>query len=42
LPQKPITKDKIEPLGSQAVGLESEQLGVTWLEHLVMLFGTKK
>jgi len=28
LPKNPTTKDKIEPLSSQSVGLESEQLGV--------------
>jgi hypothetical protein len=42
LPKKPTTRDKIEPLGSQRVGLESEQHGVTWFKPLVVLFGTRK
>jgi hypothetical protein len=41
-PKKPITKDKTKPLGSQRVGPESEQLGVTWFRHLVIRFGTRK
>jgi hypothetical protein len=36
------TRDKIEPLGFQRLGLESKQPGVTWFRHLVVLFGTKK
>ncbi len=38
LPKKFATGDKIEPLNSQRVGLESEQLGVTWFGHLVVPF----
>jgi hypothetical protein len=37
-PKKLTTKGKIEPLGFQRVGHESEHLGVTWLGHLVMPF----
>jgi len=42
LPKKPTTKDKTKPLSSQSVGLESKQLGVKWLEHLVVLSITRK
>jgi hypothetical protein len=34
--------DKIEPLASQMVGLESEHFGVTWFGYLEVLFGTRK
>jgi len=39
--KKLAIKDKIEPLGSQMVGLESEHLGVTWFGYLGVLFGTR-
>jgi hypothetical protein len=42
LPKKHVIRDKIEPLGFQKVGLESEQLEVTWFRHFVMLFGMGK
>jgi hypothetical protein len=41
-PKKLTTMDKIKSLSSQRVGLESEQPTVTWFEHLVMPFGTRK
>jgi hypothetical protein len=40
--KKPTTGGKIEPLGSQRVGHESEHLGVTWLGHLVVPSGMGK
>jgi hypothetical protein len=40
--KKPPTRDKIEPLGFQKVGLKNGQLGVTWLKYLVMPFGIGK
>jgi len=36
LPKKFATSDKIERLNFQRVGLESEQLGVTWSGHFVV------
>jgi hypothetical protein len=42
LPNKPITRDKIEPLGSQRVGPKNRQLGVTWLKHFIMSSEMKK
>jgi hypothetical protein len=36
LPKILKTKDKIEPLGFQIVGLESRQPGVTLVEHFIM------
>ncbi len=36
LPKMPIIGDKIKQLGFQKVGLENEQLGVTWLGHFVV------
>jgi hypothetical protein len=41
-PKKPATKGKTKPLGFQFVGHESGHLGVTWLEHLIVSFGTRK
>jgi hypothetical protein len=41
-PKKPTIKGKIEPLGFRRVGHDSEHLGVTWFEHLVMPFGMRK
>ncbi len=41
-PKKLATEDKIEPLGSQRVRLESGQHEVTWLGHFIMPFGTRK
>jgi hypothetical protein len=35
LPNKRAIGDKTEPLGFQKVGPKSEQLGVTWLRHLI-------
>jgi hypothetical protein len=40
--KKPTTKDKIQPLVFQKVGPKNEQLGVTWLKHLVVPFGLGK
>jgi hypothetical protein len=40
--KKPTTRDKTQPLGFQRVGPKSEQLGVTWLRHLVVPFGMGK
>jgi hypothetical protein len=40
--KKPTTKDKIQPLVFQKMGPKSEQLGVTWLRHLVVPFGLGK
>ncbi len=41
LPKQLATKNKIEPLGSQKLGFESEQLKVIGLGYLIMPFGTK-
>ncbi len=41
-PEKPITKNKIEPLGSQIVRPKNGQPKVTLLEYLIMPSGTKK
>jgi hypothetical protein len=41
-PKKPTTGDKIKPLISQSVGLESKQLGVTWFGHLLVLSNDKR
>jgi hypothetical protein len=40
--KKPTTRDKIQPLVFQKVGPKNEQLGVTWLKHLVVPFGLGK
>ncbi len=42
LAKKLVTRDKTKPLGSQRVGLESEQPRVTWFKHLVVLLGMRK
>jgi len=36
LPKKPTNGDKIKPLGSQRVGCENGQHGVTWFGHFIM------
>jgi hypothetical protein len=41
-PKKLSTRGKIEPLGFQRVGHQSEHLGLTWRGHLVMPFKTGK
>jgi hypothetical protein len=41
-PKKLIIKDKIQPLGSQRMGLKSEQPRVTWPMYLITPFGMKK
>jgi hypothetical protein len=41
-PKKPITGDKIKPLGSQRVGHESKQLGVTWIVYFITSSRTGK
>jgi hypothetical protein len=42
LPNKLTIREKIEPLGSQRVGLENKQPRVTRLEYLVVPFSTGK
>ncbi len=42
LPKKLITKERIEPLGSQRVGTKNKQPKVTWPMYLITLFGTEK
>jgi hypothetical protein len=42
LPKKPTTGNKIKPLGFQKVKLESGQLGIIVLKHLILPFGTRK
>ncbi len=42
LPKKLATGDKIKPLGSQSVGLESEQPKVIWFGHLLVFSRTWK
>jgi hypothetical protein len=34
--KKPTTRDKTKPVGFQRVGPKNEQLGVTWLGHLIV------
>jgi hypothetical protein len=41
-PQKLAPRDKTKALGSQKVGLKSEQPRVTRLEYLIVPSGTKK
>jgi hypothetical protein len=41
-PKKFTTKGKIQPLGFQRVGHQSEHLGVTWFGHMGMPFKTGK
>jgi len=36
-PKKSTAGDKTKPLSFQRVGPQNEQLGVTWLTHLVVL-----
>jgi len=42
LPKKLAIRDKIKPLGSQRVGLENKQPGVTCLGHFIVPFGMGK
>jgi hypothetical protein len=40
--KKPITGDKIEPLGFQKVGLKSGELWVMWFGYFIAPSGTGK
>jgi len=42
LPKKLANGDKIKPLGSQRVGCENGQHGVTWFGHFIMPSGMGK